>query len=72
MYKARIKILIHELGAEKYAAEVEEEFAAVKALGIDPPRAEFDRIAAPFAPPPYDADAPDTLDRSDPDFAVWL
>ncbi|WP_137863861.1 MULTISPECIES: nitrite/sulfite reductase [unclassified Sphingomonas] len=72
MYKARIKILIHELGAEKYAAEVEEEFAAVKALGIDPPRAEFDRIAAHFAPPPYDADAPDTLDRSDPDFAVWL
>ncbi|HWU95699.1 MAG TPA: nitrite/sulfite reductase [Sphingomonas sp.] len=72
IYKARIKILIHELGAEKYAAEVEEEFAAVKALGIDPPKAEFDRIAAYFAPPPYDADAPDTLDRSDPDFAVWL
>ncbi|WP_342251222.1 nitrite/sulfite reductase [Sphingomonas sp. OTU376] len=72
MYKARIKILIHELGADKYAAEVEEEFAAVKALGIDPPQAEFDRIAAHFAPPAYDADAPDTLDRSDPDFAVWL
>lgn len=72
MYKARIKILIHELGADKYAAEVEEEFAAVKALGIDPPKAEFDRIAAHFAPPAFDADAPDTLDRSDPDFAVWL
>ena len=72
IYKARIKILIHELGAEKYAAEVEEEFAAVKALGIDPPKAEFDRIAAYFAPPAYDAEAPDALDRSDPDFAVWL
>ena len=72
MYKARIKILIHELGADKYRAEVEEEFAAVKALGIDPPKAEFDRIAAYFAPPAYDADAPDALDRSDPDFAVWL
>ena len=72
IYKARIKILIHELGAEKYAAEVEEEFKAVKALGIDPPRAEFDRIAAYFAPPAYDAEAPDALDRSDPDFAVWL
>jgi len=72
MYKARIKILIHELGADKYRAEVEEEFAAVKALGIDPPKAEFDRIAAYFAPPAYEADAPDTLDRSDPDFAVWL
>jgi len=72
MYKARIKILIHELGADKYRAEVEEEFAAVKALGIDPPRAEFDRIAAYFAPPAYDAGASDALDRSDPDFAVWL
>ncbi|OSZ66804.1 sulfite reductase [Sphingomonas sp. IBVSS2] len=72
MYKARIKILIHELGAEKYAAEVEEEFRAVKALGIDPPRAEFDRIAAHFAPPAYDVHAADELDRSDPDFAVWL
>ncbi|WP_294253483.1 nitrite/sulfite reductase [uncultured Sphingomonas sp.] len=72
IYKARIKILIHALGAEEYARQVEEEFQAVKALGIDPPQAEFDRIAAYFAPPAFEADAPDTLDRSDPDFAVWL
>jgi sulfite reductase (NADPH) hemoprotein beta-component len=72
IYKARIKILIHALGAEEYARQVEEEFQAVKALGIDPPQAEFDRIAAHFAPPAFDAGAPDTVDRSDPDFAVWL
>lgn len=72
IYKARIKILIHALGAEEYARQVEEEFQAVKALGIDPPQAEFDRIAAHFAPPPFEAGAPDTVDRSDPDFAVWL
>ena len=72
IYKARIKILVHEIGADKYRAEVEEEFAAVKALGIDPPRAEFDRIAAFFAPPAFDAAASDAIDRSDPDFAVWL
>ena len=72
MYKARIKILIHELGADDYRRQVEEEFAHVKALGIDPPRAEFDRIAAQFAMPPLDASAPDALDRSDPDFAVWI
>jgi len=72
IYKARIKILIHALGAEEYARQVEEEFAAVKALGIDPPQAEFDRIAAHFAPPPFEANAADTVDRSDPDFAVWL
>ncbi|WP_294334349.1 nitrite/sulfite reductase [uncultured Sphingomonas sp.] len=72
IYKARIKILIHALGAEEYARQVEEEFQAVKALGIDPPQAEFDRIAAHFAPPAFEADAIDTVDRSDPDFAVWL
>nr|WP_315381612.1 nitrite/sulfite reductase [uncultured Sphingomonas sp.] len=72
IYKARIKILIHALGAEEYARQVEEEFQAVKALGIDPPQAEFDRIAAYFTPPVFDAGAPDTVDRSDPDFAVWL
>lgn len=72
IYKARIKILIHELGAAEYARQVEEEFAHVKTLGIDPPRAEFDRIAAQFAPPALDASAPDAIDRSDPDFAVWV
>jgi len=53
IYKARVKILVHELGAEEYARQVEEEFAHVKTLGIDPPRAEFERIAAMFAPPPF-------------------
>jgi sulfite reductase (NADPH) hemoprotein beta-component len=51
IYKARIKILVHEIGADEYRAQVEEEFAHVKALGIDPPRAEFERIAAMFAMP---------------------
>ncbi|WP_447753500.1 nitrite/sulfite reductase [Sphingopyxis fribergensis] len=72
IYKARIKILIHELGADEYRRQVEEEFTHVKSLGIDPPKAEFDRIAAQFAPPPLDASAPDDIDRSDPDFAVWV
>ncbi|MBA4747457.1 MAG: nitrite/sulfite reductase, partial [Sphingopyxis sp.] len=51
IYKARIKILIHELGADEYRRQVEEEFAHVKALGIDPPAAELERIAAFFALP---------------------
>jgi sulfite reductase (NADPH) hemoprotein beta-component len=72
IYKARIKILIHELGADEYRRQVEEEFAHVKSLGIDPPKAEFDRIAAQFAPPPLDPSASDDIDRSDPDFAVWV
>jgi len=72
IYKARIKILLHELGADEYRRQVEEEFVLVKALGIDPPQAEFDRIAAYFAPPAFEAGASDAIDRSDPDFAVWL
>jgi sulfite reductase (NADPH) hemoprotein beta-component len=72
IYKARIKILIHELGADEYRRQVEEEFVHVKSLGIDPPKAEFDRIAKQFAPPALDASASDDIDRSDPDFAVWV
>jgi len=72
IYKARIKILIHELGADEYRRQVEAEFAHVKTLGLDPPAAEYDRIAAFFAPPAFAADAPDTIDRSDPDFALWV
>ncbi|MCA1199757.1 nitrite/sulfite reductase [Sphingomonas sp. R647] len=72
MYKARIKILVHEIGAGSYRAQVEDEFVAVKKLGIDPPKAEFDRIAAHFADPAFESGLSDDLDRSDPDFAVWL
>ena len=72
IYKARIKILIHELGADEYRRQVEEEFIAVKALGIDPPQAEFDRITAFFAPPAFEQGASELVSRSDPDFAVWL
>jgi sulfite reductase (NADPH) hemoprotein beta-component len=71
-YKARIKILVHEIGADSYRAQVAEEFAHVKTLGIDPPIAELDRISAFFAAPAYESGAADTVDRSDPDFAVWL
>ena len=73
IYKARIKILLHEIGPDEYRRQVEEEFAKVKALGIDPPAAELARITAMFAPPAFDAAAAsDVADRSDPDFAVWL
>jgi sulfite reductase (NADPH) hemoprotein beta-component len=71
IYKARIKILVHEIGADEYRRQVAEEFVHVKTLGIDPPLAELERISAFFAPPAFDA--PDVEpDRSDPDFAVWL
>ncbi len=72
IYKARIKILIHEIGADEYRRQVEEEFAAVKQLGLDPPRAELERITAMFASPAFEDGASAEIDRGDPDFAVWL
>ncbi|MET4895571.1 nitrite/sulfite reductase [Sphingomonadaceae bacterium jetA1] len=72
IYKARIKILLHEIGVDAYREQVEAEFAAIRDLGIDPPVAELERITAMFGGPDFAADAPETVDRSDPDFAGWL
>lgn len=71
IYKARIKILVHEIGADAYRDQVAAEFAHVKTLGIDPPLAELDRISALFATPAFEAISGE-MDRSDPDFALWL
>ncbi len=71
-YKARIKILVHELGKDEYTRQVEAEFAHLLSQNIEPPLAELERIKAMFADPPFEAGAPDELDRSDPDFALWV
>ena len=71
-YKARIKILIHELGEEEYIRQVEQEFAHMKELGLNPPVEELARITAYFADPPFEDGASDDIDLSDPDFALWV
>ena len=72
IYKARIKILVHELGADEYRRQVEEEFLHVKTLGLDPPKAEFDRISAFFAPPAFETGLTDDIDLSDSAFTAWV
>ena len=72
IYKARIKILVNELGVAEFTRQVEEEWAGLAPLGLDAPQSEYDRIIAQFAPPAFDPAAPDTLDLSDPDFAAWV
>src|SRR5690606_40777157 len=52
--------------------QVEEEFRHILTLGTDFPQAEYDRIAGYFTPPPFEGGLPDEIDRSDPDFAVWV
>ncbi|MEQ9661603.1 MAG: nitrite/sulfite reductase [Parasphingopyxis sp.] len=71
-YKARIKILVHEMGAEEFIRQVEEEFAHLKGENIDAPAAELERIKGYFADPAFEDGLADEIDRSDPDFAVWL
>ena len=71
-YKARIKILVHELGKDEYTRQVEEEFRHLLTQNIEPPLAELERIKAMFADPAFDPAASDELDRSDPDFALWV
>ena len=72
IHKQRIKILVHEYGAEKFTQDVEAEWQQILANGSDVPRAEFDRIAAFFQPPPFETGLSEDIDRSDPDFALWL
>ncbi|NNC71846.1 MAG: nitrite/sulfite reductase [Sphingomonadaceae bacterium] len=71
-YKARIKILVHEMGAEKFIEEVEAEFAHLQGQNIDAPAAELERIKGYFEDPAFETGLSDEIDRSDPDFAVWL
>ncbi|MEC9369497.1 MAG: nitrite/sulfite reductase [Pseudomonadota bacterium] len=75
-YKARVKILVHELGAEEFRRQVDAEFAQIDRSEIGVPPAELERIATYFAPPSYEnADASD-LDyhralKTDASFAAW-
>ncbi|WP_375208820.1 nitrite/sulfite reductase [Hyphomonas jannaschiana] len=75
-YKARIKILVQELGPEEFTRQVEAEYAAQRRHEkIDLPQAEIDRIHAYFAPPAYDAEdgteAFEAAKAAEPDFAQW-
>lgn len=72
IHKQRIKILVHEWGAEKFAAAVEEEWQAILPNGTDVPRKEFDRIATYFKAPTFETGLSDDIDLSDPDFALWV
>lgn len=68
LYKARIKILVHEIGAEEMIRLVEAEYEDIQkngALGL--PEEEIARIVNYFAPPAFE-----TLDETDKDYAEKL
>jgi sulfite reductase (NADPH) hemoprotein beta-component len=77
IYKARIKILVHELGAEAFAKEVEAEWQTIRdgALALDP--ALIAEVAARFRYPAYEQleDSPPQLAQArtaDRRFSQWV
>ncbi len=54
IYKARIKILVHQLGPDEMRRRVEAEFAEIRKAGsLQLPEAEYRRILDYFAPPSF-------------------
>ena len=75
-YKARVKILVHEIGTETFRERVEAEFAKLDPARIVADEAEVARIAAYFAPPPYEtlpatSAAFEAAKAASPAFARW-
>lgn len=76
-YKARIKILVHEMGAEAFAAAVEKEFAEAPKETIEVDARELARISSYFAPPAWEnlpAFVPEIEEKklADRGFRQWL
>lgn len=75
-YKARVKILVHEIGEEAFRALVEAEFARLDVTRIAADAEEVARISAYFAPPDYaelsaHSDAFEAAKAAEPAFARW-
>jgi sulfite reductase (NADPH) hemoprotein beta-component len=76
-FKARVKILVHEIGTEEFIRRVEEEYARLDGPSINADPEEVARIAAYFAPPPYETLPVRSHQLSvqrglDPAFARWV
>ncbi|MEM7422399.1 MAG: nitrite/sulfite reductase [Pseudomonadota bacterium] len=75
-YKARIKILVHEIGIDAFRDHVEREFASLDKHAIAVPATEVSRIAAYFKQPVLrnrgaETDRHDRALASDPAYASW-
>ncbi|HZP09193.1 nitrite/sulfite reductase [Methyloceanibacter sp.] len=77
IHKARIKILVNQLGIDKFREDVEADWAATHKDAIDLPEDEVRRITSYFAPPdlpprPIRDEALDARRNADPVFAGWF
>ncbi len=75
IYKARIKILVHELGIEKFSREVEEEWQHIRNSSLQIDDEVIEDIRSRFTYPSYEKlpHNPDELRQAaaDPDFEAW-
>ena len=76
IFKAKLKILVYKLGINEMQKLVEEEWNQIKDGPLKLPQAEIDRVAAHFAPPPFetvesDPRAFDIHKFESPAFARW-
>ena len=76
IFKAKLKILVYKLGIDEMQKLVEEEWNQIKDGPLKLPQAEIDRVAAHFAPPPFetvesDPRAFDIHKFESPAFARW-
>jgi sulfite reductase (NADPH) hemoprotein beta-component len=76
-YKARIKILVHEMGGEAFGEKVEKEWAEIRETALELPESETARVGGFFAPPPHEKLDDNDSDLAghmagDPDFATWV
>ena len=76
IYKARIKILVNELGKEEFTRQVEEEWSHIKDTVLKLDQKEIDRVKAFFTSPEYDLSAAedtsfDAALSSNAAFASW-
>ncbi|WP_182421976.1 nitrite/sulfite reductase [Aureimonas sp. ME7] len=76
-YKARVKILVHEIGTDEFKQRVEAEYAELDGPTINAPPQEIERIARYFAPPAYEtlpetSDAFEAAQAGDPEFARFV
>jgi sulfite reductase (NADPH) hemoprotein beta-component len=76
-YKARIKILVHQIGADEFRRRADAEWEHIRDSALQLPQPEIDRIQAYFKPPAYESLHDQTTvvaaaRSSNPDFDAWV
>ena len=77
IHKARIKIIVNQMGIDKYRELVDEEWERIKDGTLNVPEEELERIRSYFSVPAYEAESDRSVElaaqrATDPGFDRWL